>query len=126
MPIEYSVIGKHIRAARNRSHMTQEAVAEAIEMSAPHYGKVERGDRPINLKRLAQLCQLFNVPLEDLVAGAVMLEKTDTQSAANHYAESDFLDEMKNIAKGCTEDTLRLMARLCSEIAKEDHKRRFP
>ena len=39
MGIEYKVIGRHIRAARKRMHMTQEDVAAAIEMSPAHFGR---------------------------------------------------------------------------------------
>lgn len=55
MSIEYKVIGRNIRSARKAKKMTQEAVAEAIDMSPQHFGKVERGDRTINLQRLGQL-----------------------------------------------------------------------
>ena len=58
MSIEYKVIGRHIRTARKRKNMTQEDVAAAIEMSPAHFGKVERGDRPVNLQRLSQLSQV--------------------------------------------------------------------
>lgn len=60
MAIEYTVIGRHIRAARKQKHLTQEDVADMIDMSPAHFGKVERGERPVNLQRLSQIsCWTF-------------------------------------------------------------------
>lgn len=80
MSIEYKVIGRHIRTARKRKNMTQEDVAAAIEMSPAHFGKVERGDRPVNLQRLSQLSQVLDVPLEKLVEGAAIADDGSTVS----------------------------------------------
>jgi transcriptional regulator with XRE-family HTH domain len=119
MAIEYKVIGRHIRAARTNKQMTQEAVAEAIDMSCAHFGKVERGERPINLQRLAQLSALLEIPLEALVEGAVVADGS-VFSHGNLPDRSGFMDAVENIAKGCSEYSLRLMLRLCTAVAEED------
>lgn len=119
MSIEYKVIGRHIRAARTNKQMTQEAVAEAIDMSCAHFGKVERGERPINLQRLAQLSALLEIPLEALVEGAVVADGS-VSSHGNLPDRSRFMDAVENIAKGCSESSLRLMLRLCTAVAEED------
>lgn len=119
--VEYKVIGRHIRFLRKQKKMTQEEMAEIIDMSPTHFGKMERGDRPINLYRLAQICRLCQVPLETLVEGAVLLE-TDTVTAASD--NTSFLNAMGIIAKGCSEEATRLMLRLCADIADEDKKNR--
>ncbi len=120
MSIEYKVIGRHIRAARNQKNMTQEAVADAIDMSPAHFGKVERGDRPVNLHRLSQLSLLLETPLESLVSGAVVSDDGKSITAMNLSDDSDFIDSMENLSKGCSENALRLMLRLCATVADED------
>lgn len=120
MGIEYTVIGRHIRAARKQKKLTQEDVAEAISMSTAHFGKVERGNRPINLHRLSQLSLLFDVPLETLVEGAVIADDGATISERMLADDSDFLDKLASIAKGCSDEALRLMLRLCAAVADED------
>ena len=117
--VEYKVIGRHIRSIRKQKHMTQEEMAEVLEMSPAHFGKVERGDRTINLSRLAQLCRLCQVPLETLVEGAVVL---DADSVPAPASDKEFLSTMESIAKGCSEEATRLMLRLCATIADEDKK----
>ncbi len=120
MPIEYKVIGRHIRAARNRLKMTQEDVAEAINMSSAHFGKVERGERPINLNRLSQLATLLQAPLETLVEGSAINEDGSTITLPENVASESFSSAMADIAKGCSEPSLRLMLRLCADVAEAD------
>lgn len=96
MSIEYKVIGRHIRTARKRKNMTQEDVAAAIEMSPAHFGKVERGDRPVNLQRLSQLSQVLDVPLEKLVEGAAIADDSSTVSKTGFTGNTDFIDSIWN------------------------------
>lgn len=120
MSIEYKVIGRHIRTARKRKNMTQEDVAAAIEMSPAHFGKVERGDRPVNLQRLSQLSQVLDVPLEKLVEGAAIADDGSTVSKTGFTGNTDFIDSIEILAKGCSDDAKRLMLRLCAAVADED------
>lgn len=120
MSIEYKVIGRHIRAARKRKGMTQEDVAAAIEMSPAHFGKVERGDRPVNLQRLSQLSQVLDIPLEKLVEGAAIADESGTVPSNGFLENTDFLDSIESLAKGCSDDAKRLMIRLCAAVADED------
>ena len=119
MSIEYKVIGRNIRAARKAKKMTQEAVAEAIDMSLQHFGKVERGDRKINLQRLGQLSVLLDVPLESFVTGCVVDDHEPVLSGRLQHSEA-FMEGMENLTKGCSEKALRLMLRICKDIAEED------
>lgn len=119
MSIEYKVIGRNIRLARKAKKMTQEAVAEAIDMSPQHFGKVERGDRTINLQRLGQLSVLLDVPLESFVTGCVVDDHEPVLSGRLQHSEA-FMEGMENLTKGCSEKALRLMLRICKDIAEED------
>ena len=99
MAIEYKVIGSHIHAARKQKKMTQEAVAEALGVSLNHFGKVERGDRPINLQRLSQLSLLLEIPLETLVEGSVIADDGIAVQNANTAEASDFLDSIESLPR---------------------------
>ena len=122
MSIEYRVIGRNIRAARKAKKMTQEAVAESIDMSPQHFGKVERGDRKINLHRLGQLSMLLEVPIEALVTGSVVADDNAHVPAGHIERSEEFLESVETLSKGCSEKALRLMLRICRDIADEDKK----
>lgn len=124
MSIAYNVIGRHIRAARKEQKLTQDAVAEAIGVSTAHFGKVERGDRPINLHRLSELSLLLHVPLEKLVEGSVIAESNEDAAQIAASESSDFLDTIEATAKGCSPEAMNLMIQLCVAVANDDKSRR--
>ena len=111
MPISYKVIGRHIRDARKSAGLTQEAAANQL-------GKVERGERTVNLERLVQISHLYGTTV------CALLEGFDTEAAATvtqRPAEMDaFLSAMRQIGSGCTEQSRALMLRVCAEIAASD------
>jgi len=102
--------------------MTQEAVAEAIDMSLQHFGKVERGDRKINLQQLGQLSMELDVPIEALVTGCVSADDDAPVPAGYIEGNEDFLESVEALTKGCSAKALRLMLRICRDIADEDKK----
>ena len=120
MAIEYTVIGRHIRAARKRKHLTQEDVADMIDMSPAHFGKVERGERPVNLQRLSQISHVLDIPLEKLVEGASVADDGCAVRFEADGDDTDFLESIASISKGCSPQALRLMLRLCAAVAEED------
>ena len=69
MAVSFSIIGRHIRTARKACGCTQEEIAEQFKMTVAHYGRLERGERAINLERLSQISILLKVPIEKLVEG---------------------------------------------------------
>lgn len=117
MAVSYKIIGRHIRAARRASNLTQEQVAEAMKFSVAHYGRLERGEREINMERLAQLSVLLNTPIERLVEGCVPDVPT---IISEELQENPFLNQMAHYAQFCQAETLQRMLKVCSVLADED------
>ena len=61
MALDYNIIGQRIKQARLAKNLTQEDLAEQIDISVAFLSRVERGNSHINLKRLNQICRLLNV-----------------------------------------------------------------
>lgn len=59
MALDYNVIGSRIKQARLAKNMTQEDLAEQIDISVAFLSRVERGNSRINLKRLNQICRFI-------------------------------------------------------------------
>ena len=57
MALDYNVIGQRIKQARLAKNMTQEDLAEQIDISVAFLSKGERGNSHVNLKRLNQICR---------------------------------------------------------------------
>lgn len=85
MPISYKVIGRHIRDARKSAGLTQEAAANQLGLSPEHYGKVERGERTVNLERMVQISHLYGTTVCALLEGF----DTDAGPVTQRPAEMD-------------------------------------
>lgn len=56
-----------IRVMREINQWTQEEMAEKLDMSANGYAKIERGQSSINLEKLQQIAQIFNIDVVELI-----------------------------------------------------------
>ena len=59
-------VHEKIRLVRQAKGLTQEEVAEKLDMSVNGYGDIERGETDVNLSRLEQLADLFEMTLVQL------------------------------------------------------------
>lgn len=117
MAISYKIIGRHIHTARKQRKLTQEQVAEMMKVTVAHYGRLERGERYINLERLAQISVLLGVPLAQLLDGC--LPENETIISENPPQET-FLRHMSRYTQFCREETLARMLRVCDVLSEED------
>ncbi|MDO5590161.1 MAG: helix-turn-helix transcriptional regulator [Lachnospiraceae bacterium] len=60
-------IGKKIASLRKEQKMTQEQLAEKLDISVKHCSSVERGLSSLSLEKLILVCELFDVSLDYLV-----------------------------------------------------------
>lgn len=61
------VLGKRIREERIRIGLTQEQVAEFIDVSTTYIGFIERGERSVTLEKLILLSECFHVSIDSLI-----------------------------------------------------------
>ena len=114
--INYRLIGRHIKAARKARRMTQEMLAEKMDVSVGHVGKIERGDRLINLERLAQICLILQVPIEDMIAGCVDKE-LDASPVINALTQEK-VDTIHTLLKGQPRKVTDMVTEVVHDIVK--------
>ena len=61
MPLDYTIIGQRLKIARKSKKMTQEELAEKLDVSIAFLSRIERGNSQVNLKRLVQICEILEV-----------------------------------------------------------------
>lgn len=61
------ILGKRIREERIRIGLTQEQVAEFIDVSTTYIGFIERGERSVTLEKLILLAECFHVTIDSLI-----------------------------------------------------------
>ena len=117
MLVSYKVIGRNIRAARLRANLTQEQAAERMKISILHFGRLERGERPVSLELLANIALTLNAPFGSLLTGCLVDEPLDLPSSDEPDSTANVI---AHLASGCSSQAQRLMVSLCREVAKAD------
>ncbi len=85
-------IGIRISRARKNKKLTQEKLAELLDVSVKHISAVERGKSSLSLEKLISICNILDVSLDYLVNG-------------NSFGLSDAPFPKSAIEILCSEDT---------------------
>lgn len=60
-------INEKLRQLREENHWSQEEMAERMNMSPSGYAKIERGETKLNLDKLQNIAQIFNIDIIELM-----------------------------------------------------------
>lgn len=93
--MEKGVLGTAIRTARIKMNLTQEQVAEMVDISPVHYMHLESEHRMPSIKVLFKLCDILNLSLDNLM----FLSANDTP----------LIQEINNYAHKCTDRQLQVI-----------------
>ncbi len=75
--MDYSLLGKRIREERLRLNLTQEKLAEEVNISTAYLGQIERGERSLTLDKLVLLANRLGVTVDFLLADYVVALEDD-------------------------------------------------
>ena len=62
-------IVENIKKLRKEQGLTQQDLAEVINMHRSNYSKIEKGGRELSVSALIQLADFFNISLDELILG---------------------------------------------------------
>ena len=82
--IDYSQLGKRIKRYRQKAHLTQEQLAERIDVATSTIAHAENGTSKPSLPLLLKVANALNVTLDQLVC--------DSLPVINTYIEKDIAD----------------------------------
>lgn len=106
MKIDYQLIGQRIANCRKNNKITQERLAEYLDVSIAFVSKIERGKTQLSLERLVQICHFLNITPGELINGT----QPDAESYMNHEL-SELLrqcpGELLPVIKTVVEDLIR-------------------
>ncbi len=85
MYIDYKVIGHRIKDSRRKQNLTQDALAEKLNVSVGYISQVERGITKISLDLLANISTILNCDMGELVSG--------TPHDGKDYLTDEFIKE---------------------------------
>ena len=70
----------NLQKLRKRENMSQEALAEKLDVTRQSVSKWESGASYPEMDKLISICKIFNVDMDTLVNGDVDIEKVDKES----------------------------------------------
>lgn len=105
MDIDFKIIGKRIRSAREKKSLSQERLSEKLDVTVAFLSRVERGKSEVNLKRLSQIANVLDVPLEELITG--------TSPQNSNYLDKDLYE----ILIKCTPEKQKLIYNIAKIVS---------
>ena len=106
MALDYNVIGERLKQARINKKLTQENLAEKLDVSVAFLSRIERGSSFINLKRLNQICSILDVSEGEILNGV-------------SKNSSDYLSkDLSALIKNCSPDKMRLIYNIAKVIVE--------
>lgn len=97
MALDFSIIGGRLKKARIEKHLTQEKVAEQLDVSVAFLSRIERGTSHVNLKRLSEICSILGVTEGYILNGASINSKKYLNSEFNELLTSCSKEKQKLI-----------------------------
>jgi len=104
--MDYKELGKRIKDARLAAGMTQEQLAERINLSSGHCAHVERGTTKVSLSALVAMANALNTTPDKLLID-------NNQHAAPHL-----LTEAQTLFEDCDPDEIYVMLQAAAAIKK--------
>ncbi|MBQ3407758.1 MAG: helix-turn-helix transcriptional regulator [Clostridia bacterium] len=111
MALDYKIIGERIRNARVANNLTQENLAERLDVSVAFVSRIECGTTRVNLTRLSEICSILNID-EGLILNGV---STDSKNYLS--------DEFSALLKNCPKETQKLIYDVAKLIVNDSNKK---
>lgn len=95
--MDYGKLGQRIKDERTRFKLTQEKLAELVDLSTVYIGQIERGERKMSLDTLIKISDCLHVSLDYLVKGA------------GKMPDSEAVNELQTLIYKCSPDEISLV-----------------
>lgn len=102
--MDYKALGKRIREERLKLRLTQEQLAESIDISNSYMGQIERGDRSLTLDTLVNLVNRLAVTVDYLLQENV---NTDNNTYISQF--NQLMDGRDSKERQMALDVLKIM-----------------
>lgn len=97
--MDQKAIGKRIKSAREKKGMTQEQLAERVNLSPMHISVIERGNKLPRLETLINIANILDVSADILLQDVVNNQiKLHTSEASELIAQLSIEDQRRVLA----------------------------
>ena len=104
MELDYKAIGKRIKIARIKADLTQERLAERIEISPTHLRNIETGTTRVSLSTIISIANALSVTSDDLLCDNIIMAKVP------------FEKDIAALLEDCDEYEIRIVKDIISSL----------
>lgn len=105
--IDYNKLGKRVRHYRKAAGLTQQQVAETLELEPSNMSHIERGTIKTSLGTLTGIANILGVTLDALVCDSL------------EYAAAPYQQELSSLFGDCTARELRILSATVKALKRE-------
>lgn len=88
MAVDYKLIGRRIKDNRKKKHMTQEVLAEKIDVTVGYISQIERGISRVNLDTMSLIANVLDCDVADFITGSSTLHSS--------YLQNEIFTQLQN------------------------------
>lgn len=89
MALDYKLIGQRLKKARMSQKITQDKLAEKLNVSVAYLSRIETGSIRINLPRLSEICTELKITESSVLSGVA--------ENSSNYLNTEFTELLKHI-----------------------------
>lgn len=111
--MDYDQLGRRLREERHKLNLTQETLAEKVDISDAYIGQIERGERHLTLDTLIRIANHLGVTIDYLLQDSIEID------------DDHFVDQIKQIVyqrspkeKQMALDVLKIMFSHVDDLTK--------
>lgn len=115
MEMDYKALGKRIKIARIKKGITQESIANEIDITPSHLSNVETGKTKVSLPTLIDIANALSINIDSLLCDNILNSKVV------------FEGEAKEVFDDCDEYEIRMLVdilKYMKETIRKDRKTR--
>jgi len=110
--LNYNDIGARIKKKRLSLKMTQDTLAEKVNLSTPHMSHIETGNTKVSLPTLLRIANELECSMDELLCDSLK------------HAPHQFEDEIYLEIIDCSEDEIRIIADTVKALKKSLRRRK--
>lgn len=111
------LVGRLVAKKREAVSLTQEDVAERLNLNTESYGRIERGVTPLTVSRLVKLATLFQCGIDELVL------ETSTGLTGQAQYIANMLD---GVSSSDRDEIVKIVEKICALSHKKHMKSSKP
>lgn len=104
--IDYVSIGKRIKGIRLMRGITQEKLAETVNISVPHVSRIENGWASPSLQTLVDICNALDITIDSLMQDSLPA------------ARKNLMGALGEVVADCTAEELNMLAEIAQSILR--------